>query len=57
MAADIIFHFILLFCCIGILCVSVAKRIGILRERKHRRIRPVVLGIPMSCAPKLQELQ
>lgn len=38
-AANIIFHLILLMCCTGMLCVSVAKRIGILQEPEYRRIR------------------
>jgi hypothetical protein len=41
-AANIIFHLFLLFCCVGVLCISVAKGMGIIKELPHRRIRSVI---------------
>lgn len=40
-AANIVFHFVLLLCCGGMLCITVAKSMGIVEERKYRRIRSV----------------
>jgi hypothetical protein len=37
-AANIIFHFVLLACCLGMLCISAAKRMGLVEEREYEGI-------------------
>jgi hypothetical protein len=38
MVANILFHFILLFCCLGVLCITISKGLGIWKEERPRKI-------------------